>query len=42
LKRLELDTLELKPRRTDIDIKTFALAWVPCERTSDGALTSLA
>jgi hypothetical protein len=40
--RLELETIELKPRRTDIDVRTFALAWIPCERDGNGGLTPLA
>ncbi len=40
--RLELTTLELRPRRTDIDVKLLALAWLPCEQDAHGTLTPLA
>ncbi len=40
--QIELETMQLKPRRTDIDVKTVALAWLPCERGADGNLTPLA
>ncbi|NKB88257.1 MAG: DUF87 domain-containing protein [Acidobacteria bacterium] len=39
--RLELTTFELKPRRTDIDVRAFALAWIPCEESEGGRLTPL-
>ena len=32
----ELDTLALKPRKTDIDIRIMALAWVPFRENEDG------
>ncbi len=34
----ELDTLALKPRKTDIDVRIMALAWVPFRETEDGDL----
>ncbi len=34
----ELGTLALKPRKTDIDIRVMALAWVPYRETDDGEL----
>ncbi len=34
----ELDTLALKPRKTDIDILVMALAWVPFRENEDGDL----
>lgn len=40
--RIELETLQLKPRRTDIDVTMLALAWLPCERDTDGTLSPLA
>ncbi len=39
--RLALDVIALKPRKTDIEIKTLALGWVPHEQAADGSLTSL-
>ena len=36
-----LDTIELKPRRTDIDVKTLAIAWSPCAVSEQGRLESL-
>lgn len=39
--RLDLQVIELKPRKTDIEVKMLALGWVPHERAADGALTSL-
>ena len=33
---LEVETLELKPRRTDIDIRNVGLAWVPVAEDEDG------
>ena len=33
---IELEKLPLKPRRTDIDIQHFALAWVPVGKDRDG------
>ena len=38
---IELDTLQLKPRRTDIDIRHLALAWVPFRRSRDGIVTEI-
>jgi hypothetical protein len=38
---IDLETIELKPRRTDIDVETVALAWLPCEQGADGSLTAL-
>ena len=32
----ELDTIQLKPRRTDIVIRHLALAWVPFSTDGDG------
>ncbi len=34
----ELDTLALKPRKTDIDMHVMALAWVPFRENEDGDL----
>ena len=34
----ELDTLALKPRKTDIDIRIMALAWVPFRESEGGEL----
>ncbi|MEM7349714.1 MAG: DUF87 domain-containing protein [Acidobacteriota bacterium] len=34
----ELDTLALKPRKTDIDVRVMALAWVPFRENRDGDL----
>ena len=34
----DLDTLALKPRKTDIDILVMALAWVPFRENEDGDL----
>jgi len=39
--QIELETIQLRPRRTDIDVRTLALAWLPCERAADGTLTPL-
>ena len=36
-----LETLVLKPRKTDIDLKILTLAWAPCRKTPDGAVTPL-
>jgi hypothetical protein len=36
-----LDTIQLKPRRTDINVRTFALAWVPCLITSGTEIKEL-
>lgn len=33
---IDLERLPLKPRRTDIDIQQFALAWVPVGKDRDG------
>jgi DNA helicase HerA-like ATPase len=32
----ELATTVLKPRKTDIDVRTFSLAWLPCRRSAGG------
>ena len=32
----ELETFELKPRRTDVDVRLVALAWVPYRQGDDG------
>ena len=40
----ELETLEtvvLKPRKKDIDIRILSLAWVPHRRSDDGSITPL-
>ncbi len=37
--REEFDTFSLRPRKTDIDIRLFALAWTPHEEAPDGRLT---
>ena len=34
----ELDTLKLKPRKTDIDVRVVALAWAPCREGEGGEL----
>ena len=34
--REELEVVELRPRRTDIDVQLVALAWIPFEETPDG------
>ena len=38
---LELDELLLKPRRTDIDIRHMALAWVPFGHDAAGSKIAL-
>jgi hypothetical protein len=40
--RLEIETFELRPRRTDIDVSLLALTWVPCEADDQGVLSPLA
>ena len=37
----ELETFELKPRRTDVDVQLVALAWVPYRRGEDGTLEAV-
>ena len=34
----DLDTLALKPRKTDVDVRVMALAWVPFRESEDGEL----
>ena len=34
--REELETVTLRPRRTDIEIQLVSLAWLPCEQTEQG------
>jgi hypothetical protein len=36
-----LETLALKPRKADIDVKLVTLAWEPCERTPKGGLKTM-
>jgi hypothetical protein len=33
-----LETVELKPRKSDIDIRLIALGWTPCQQDAAGAL----
>ena len=35
----ELDTIKLKPRKTDIDIRLIAVGWVPCAVDQSGEAT---
>ena len=37
----ELDTIQLKPRKSDIDIRTVALAWAPFALFDDGSAQQL-
>ena len=37
----ELDTIQLKPRKTDIDIRTVALGWAPFSLNEDGTAEEL-
>ena len=37
----ELTSVMLKPRKTDIDIRTLAVAWVPCVLDESGETTAL-
>ena len=37
----ELDTIQLKPRRNDIEIRVVGLAWIPFAQTDDGRLRRL-
>jgi DNA repair exonuclease SbcCD ATPase subunit len=37
----ELDTMELKPRRADVDVRTIALGWAPFVVHEDGAAEAL-
>ena len=37
----ELDTIQLKPRKTDIDIRTVALGWAPFALFEDGTAEQL-
>lgn len=37
----ELDTIQLKPRRADIEIRVVGLAWVPFAKTDDGQMRRL-
>ena len=37
----DLDTIQLKPRRTDIDIRTVALGWAPFALFADGSAEQL-
>jgi hypothetical protein len=36
-----LETLVLKPRKADVDVKLVTLAWAPCEKSPDGSLAPL-
>jgi hypothetical protein len=35
--RERFETVELKPRRTDVDVERVALAWIPYRRQADGS-----
>jgi len=37
----ELEGAAIRPRRADVDVRSVALAWVPCTRTPSGALEPL-
>jgi hypothetical protein len=38
---LELTEVPIKPRKSDLEVDTLRLAWVPCRAEADGSLTPL-